>query len=125
MKKIRRILGKDQQLDVVHRRILPPEVILDGAPHGGYTVFFQSQDPAMAVGVYESSGPGTVRLRDYPHDEFCLLVKGDLVIRDAAGEEHRFRAGDSFVIPRGFEGEWVMETVIRKQFVVAAEVESE
>jgi uncharacterized cupin superfamily protein len=125
MKKIRRILGKEQALEVTHKRILPQEVILAGAPHGGYTVFFQGREPAMAVGVYESSGPGAVHLRDYPHDEFCLLVKGDLVIRDMSGEEHRFRAGDTFVIPRGFEGEWIMETVIRKQFVVAADVEAE
>jgi len=76
-------------------------------------------------GVYESSGPGTVRLRDYPHDEYCLLAKGNLVIRDANGEEQRFRAGDSFVVTKGFNGEWIMETVIRKQFVVAEDVEAD
>ncbi|MGH6938217.1 hypothetical protein [Hypericibacter sp.] len=42
----------------VHRRILPPEVIVEGAPHGGFTTFFSSSNPPMTVGVYESVGTG-------------------------------------------------------------------
>jgi EutQ-like cupin domain len=48
----------------------------------------------------------TLRLRHWPIDEFMHLLKGSVVLTDSSGHGHTYSAGDSFVIPRGFDGEW-------------------
>lgn len=73
----------------------------------------------LRVGVWEGE-PGTLQLTDYPFDEFCLIVAGELVVTGTGGKPLIFRAGDSFIIPKGFSGTWEMKTKVRKQSVLVA-----
>lgn len=48
----------------------------------------------------------TLRLQHWPIDEFMHLLKGSVVLTDASGHSQTYTTGDSFVIPKNFDGEW-------------------
>ncbi len=87
-------------------------------PTGAGRELFAAAKGALRIGVWEG-GPGILRLTNYPHDEYCLMVSGQVVVTDEAGHKSTFRAGDSFVVPKGFSGSWDMKTKMRKQYAYA------
>jgi uncharacterized cupin superfamily protein len=86
-------------------------------PKGGARELFAAATSGLRIGVWEG-GPGILRLTNYSHDEYCLMISGEVVITDEAGHTEAFRTGDSFVIPQGFSGVWDMKTKMRKQYVM-------
>jgi len=60
-----------------------------------------------------ASSPGAWRVR-YTEHEFCHVLSGALRISNDAGSSWSFVAGDSFVVPAGFEGTWeVLEETVK------------
>jgi uncharacterized cupin superfamily protein len=60
-----------------------------------------------------ASTPGAWRVR-YTEHEFCHVLSGRMRIVSGAGDEWTFGAGDSFVVPAGFEGTWeVLEDAVK------------
>ena len=51
-------------------------------------------------------------------EEYCFIKEGELVITDEDGTVTTHKAGDSFVIPRGFNGVWDMKSKIVKDYVI-------
>ena len=62
------------------------------------------------------SGPGILRTDGYPHDEYCLVLEGHLVITNRSGGREEFSPGDTFVIPKGWTGTWNMTARFKKQY---------
>jgi uncharacterized cupin superfamily protein len=79
---------------------------------------FYSND--LRVGVFEGR-PGIAKVTNWPHDEFITLILGDVVITDAAGKRQSFHSGDSFVLPRGFNGTYEAKTNMREIYVFGPE----
>jgi uncharacterized cupin superfamily protein len=77
---------------------------------------YLSKDKKYSVGIWES-GPGVLKVNDYPQDEYCLIITGDLVITNASGSRQEFHPGDTFVIPKGWVGTWEMKSRLKKQEV--------
>jgi uncharacterized cupin superfamily protein len=77
---------------------------------------YVAADRKFTVSLWES-GPGVLRTSGYPHDEYCLVLSGDLVITNESGSRREFHPGDTFVIPKGWVGTWDMKTRFKKQFV--------
>lgn len=67
-------------------------------------------------GIWESE-VGKWRI-SYTEEEFCHLLKGISIVTDEDGESVTLRAGDSFVIPRGFKGSWEVVEVSRKEYAI-------
>lgn len=66
-----------------------------------------------------AAGAGRWRVVYEPHEEeFCVLLEGEVELTDAAGTVQRFGAGDAFVVPGGFEGEWRNLTPVRKHYAI-------
>jgi uncharacterized cupin superfamily protein len=86
-------------------------------PSGAARELFAAANSGLRIGVWEG-GPGILRLTNYPHDEYCVMISGEVVVTDAAGHKETFRSGDSFVIPHGFSGSWDMKTKMRKQYAM-------
>lgn len=95
-----------------------PERLREGQPQprtwNGYTdpsgQFFAGQWAAEAGRwevVYEAH-----------EEEFCVLLEGEVRLTDAAGRVQHFRAGDAFVVPGGFRGEWCNLTPVRKHYAI-------
>lgn len=82
----------------------------------GYN-FYTDGTKQLISGVWECTA-GVVAIKDFPSDEFCILLSGSVVITDAAGKAETFGAGDAFMIPKGFNGTWNMPVTVRKYYVI-------
>ncbi|MBI3799030.1 MAG: DUF861 domain-containing protein [Deltaproteobacteria bacterium] len=98
----------------------PKEMVVpgDGAFDGSYTssIEYRSEDRKFTVALWES-GPGVLKTDAYPHDEYCLVLAGHLIVTNRSGRREEFGPGDTFVIPKGWAGTWNMTTRFKKQYV--------
>jgi uncharacterized cupin superfamily protein len=72
------------------------------------------------VGVWEA-GESKTYLENYPFTEYVLMISGHLVVTNDNGTQHEFKAGDTFVIPKGFSGIWDIRERMKKQMVQIGE----
>ena len=77
---------------------------------------YASDDEKFFAGVWEAE-PGCWKIR-YTEHEFCRILAGRSILRDSDGNEYRLGAGDDFVIPAGFEGEWEVIETTRKLYAI-------
>ncbi len=75
-----------------------------------------SGDVAVRVGVWEA-GESKTYLENYPFTEYVLMISGHVVITNDDGSMNEFKAGDTFVIPKGFSGVWDIRERMKKQMV--------
>jgi uncharacterized cupin superfamily protein len=73
-------------------------------------------DTVVRIGVWEA-GVSKTKLLDYPFTEYVLMISGHLVITNDDGSELDFRAGDTFVMPKGWTGIWDIREHMKKQMV--------
>jgi uncharacterized protein len=101
---------------LTERGAYPPELRV-GDFDGAYklaTVFKSALYPANKVAFWESE-PGI--LKAYPMDEFIYVLEGHLVTTDSDGTQREFKAGDAFILPKGWVGTWDMKTHFKKLLV--------
>ena len=95
---------------------LPAEKLLAGNPKQRLWVQYQDPSGRFCAGVWASeTGKWKVR---YTEEEYCRMLEGTSVITDDKGVRVTLRAGDEFVIPRGFTGTWEVVEPTRKRFVI-------
>ena len=70
----------------------------------------------VKVGVWEA-GVGKSVIRDFPFTEYVLMVSGSVIVTDKDGTSRVFSTGDTFVIPKGWSGEWDIQSRMKKQIV--------
>jgi uncharacterized cupin superfamily protein len=90
--------------------------LLAGKPEQVATNFFTDATGQFFAGHWEST-PGRWKVR-YTENEFCHLTRGRVRIESAQGTKHEFKAGDSFVVPAGFEGVWEVVETTSKLYAV-------
>ena len=100
--------------------VVPGQKAFDGS-YTGLTEY-QSEDRKFTVALWES-GPGVLQTDAYPHDEYCLVLEGHLIITNRSGSRAEFNPGDTFVIPKGWAGTWNMTTRFKKQYVAVEEMQ--
>jgi len=93
-----------------------PEKCVRGQPQQRTWHYFTSGDEKFFAGVWEAE-PGCWHIQ-YTENEFCQILSGRSILRDAEGREQVVRAGDSFVIPAGFRGQWDVLETTRKIYVI-------
>ena len=81
----------------------PSEMVVPGggAFDGSYKSLteYRSEDRKFTVALWES-GPGVLKTDGYPHDEYCLVLEGHLIVTNRSGRREEFNPGDTFVIPK-------------------------
>ena len=82
------------------------------------TVENHYSDPSgqFHAGIW-SGGCGRWRVKYHEH-EFCTLLEGYVRLADLQGDSVELYAGDHFVIPAGFEGEWQVLEPARKTYAI-------
>ena len=55
----------------------------------------------------------------YGEDEFIVLLAGKVKLTPTGGKGKTYKAGDAFVIPKGFVGTWETLEPIRKYYAIA------
>ncbi|MBY6092529.1 cupin domain-containing protein [Maritimibacter alkaliphilus] len=91
-----------------------PEKVIAGDPV--FTTWNLVEEDGLYAGIWEST-PGTWRI-SYDEWEYCRLICGVSILTEEGGASVTLRAGDSFVIPRGFRGTWQVVETTRKDYVI-------
>lgn len=95
---------------------LPAEKLIDGNPKQTAWTQYTDDTGKFFAGVWRSE-PGKWRV-SYTEEEYCCLLEGVSVIESSGGVAVTIKAGDSFVIPRGFVGTWEVIERTTKRFVI-------
>jgi len=77
---------------------------------------YTSRDGTFFSGIWEAE-PGCWTI-NYTEDEFCQILAGRSILRDEQGNQRELKAGDNFVIPAGFTGQWEVQETTRKIYVI-------
>jgi len=96
---------------------LEKENVIEGNPTETGHSFFTDETGKLTSGVWECT-PCTSQIDSYPVDEFCYIISGTVIITDGDGHAETFKAGDSFVIPKGMPCTWHMPETTRKYYVI-------
>ena len=78
----------------------------------------------IMVSVYEA-GPGKVRIDGSVYDEFITILEGRLILTPDSGGEYEYKAGESLIVPKGYQGGWEMPERYRELIVVDTEFMNE
>jgi uncharacterized cupin superfamily protein len=88
-----------------------------GKPRESGYNFYTDSTRQLIAGLWICT-PGTVRIENFPTDEFCILLEGTVVITDTDGHVVNLGPGDGFIIPKGFNGTWEMRVTVKKYYVI-------
>jgi len=87
--------------------------------HGGQsnseTIIFEGEN---IVSVWDSSPARLVFDAPTTYDEFVIVLKGELILTDNAGNAVTYKAGEMFMLQKGFLGTWEMTEDYRELIVV-------
>lgn len=93
-------------------RVIAPE----GATSAAAFAFIGAEEP-MLVGV-ASYDKVELELRDWPFDEVMVFLEGELEITSKSGKVTVVKAGDTIVMPKGFNGHWRQLQPIKKLSII-------
>lgn len=93
-----------------------PEKLVSGSPRQTAWNLYTDASGKFFTGIWQST-PGKWRI-SYTEEEYCQLLEGVSIITDAGGRAVTLKAGDRFVIPRGFAGTWEVVETTRKIYVI-------
>ncbi|MFK8399949.1 cupin domain-containing protein [Pseudomonas sp. BGr12] len=83
-----------------------------GAKAKGLRVF-ESTDGKLSSDFAEYEKV-TLKLKDWPIDEYMYIIEGELKISDEQGNTKIYGPGDSFMMPKGFSGTWQVLSKLKK-----------
>ena len=84
-----------------------PEASVTSAPA------YRSTDERWQVDVSRYD-PVALKLVDWPIDELMYIARGQVEITSPQGASLIYRSGDSFLMPKGFTGNWIQSGPIEK-----------
>lgn len=91
--------------------------VLSGDPREIHRNLYDGDDGRFASGVWQCT-PGVVAMKDWPYEEFCVLLSGRVIITPDGGAAREYRTGDALVLPMGFTGTWDIRETVRKYYAV-------
>jgi uncharacterized cupin superfamily protein len=89
-----------------------PSWIIEGNPIARNKVLSSSVDGTASTLIWDCTAGRFNWFYDV--DETIYVIEGGVVIRDEAGLQRRYNAGDSIFFPAGARAEWHVEKYIRK-----------
>ena len=93
------------------------EMLQSGDPRERGRSFYADQTGQLDAGVWHCE-PNRHVLEPSPYDEFVYLLEGHIDVIDEEGAVETFKAGDSFMMPRGCKCTWDVKEPVRKLYVV-------
>lgn len=113
---IDQVVSFDEQPVPMGAFVTPSERLLKGDPKQAIATYVEGEEGRLIAGLWQSE-PG--KWKAVPgRREFCYIISGDVIISDAKGGQKRYRAGDSFMLPYGFDGYWEVVETCQKYYVI-------
>ena len=78
-----------------------------------------SPNGQMETGIWECT-PGRFTADRSQHAEICHLLTGRVTLHNGDGTEQEIGAGEMFVLPLGWRGEWTIHEQTRKIYTMVA-----
>lgn len=97
---------------------LPTATLLQGQPVGLDHAYYERAEAGVKAGIWRSCG--YVEFYDsYPCDEFMLVLEGEVTVENESFSE-TYKAGDAFLIPKGFRGTWRQPGDMLKYYMIVS-----
>ena len=96
---------------------IPPESLESGDPQERGRSYYADQTGQLDAGVWACE-PNRHVIDAAPYDEFVYLMEGRVDVIDDQGKVDTYKAGDSFIMPRGCKCTWDVKEAVRKLYVV-------
>lgn len=121
-------MQKPQKLDpngptgtLEHISVVDPATVIDGKAVETGASYMGEKTDALLVGVWDSTPYAEVFSDEgYPADEFCQVLSGSVTLTCEDGTSQTFSAGDSYIVNKGWCGEFRVNEPFRKYYVMAA-----
>jgi len=93
----------------------PAEMVLKGTNEHAMKVLHKGE---FVVTVYAAE-PALIDISyPYPYDEFVFVLEGEVTLTSRDGEKQTYKVGESFVVPKGWQGTWDMPSKFREMIIV-------
>ena len=92
---------------------------IEGEQREAALALWTSADGKMETGVWECT-PGRFTADRSDHAEICHLLTGRVTLHNADGTAQEISAGEMFVLPLGWRGEWTIHEQTRKIYTMVA-----
>ena len=96
---------------------MPQELLHSGAPIQTGHTYHDTANGVFTCGVWDCT-PYEQLSAPYSVDELMVVLEGSIVIEHESGQVDRFRAGDSFILPRGTPCIWRQDEYVRKFWAI-------
>ena len=96
---------------------ITPDMVKAGEPKECGRSLYADQTGQLDAGVWECE-PNRHAIEAAPYDEFVYLLQGHIDVIDDEGGVESYKAGDSFMMPRGCKCTWDVKEPVRKLYVV-------
>ncbi|MBY6058754.1 cupin domain-containing protein [Leisingera daeponensis] len=108
----------DANLDMKPSNYVDPKIVVEGEAKERAQIYHTSADKKFVAGIWECTAC-IERLIDYPADEFMTVLSGSVTLSDLDGNNPQtYSKGQSFVMPKGWNGLWAMKGTFRKYFIM-------
>ena len=93
----------------------PEGTVLSGANKHWQKVVHKGD---FVVALYESM-PALIDVSyPFPYDEFVTVLEGRVILTSLSGEKQTYEVGDSFLVPKGWQGTWDMPVKFREMIII-------
>ena len=92
---------------------------IEGEQQDAAKALWTSPDGRMETGVWECT-PGRFTADRSQAAELCHLLSGRVTLHNGDGSAREIAAGEMFVLPLGWRGEWTIHEQTRKIYTMVA-----
>ena len=96
---------------------MDPKSLVSGNPMQRGHIYHEHPNIGYMTGVWDCT-EFVDQMGPYQVDEFMLLLEGELFLDLPDGKTIHIKAGDAFVIPKGFVCQWRQPGYVRKIFMI-------
>ena len=93
----------------------PKGVVLSGANEHWQKVVHKGD---FVVALYESEAALIDVSYPFAYDEFVTVLEGKVILTSLSGEKQTYGVGDSFLVPKGWQGTWDMPVKFREMIII-------
>lgn len=95
----------------------PKPTSIAGDQQEATLVLWTSPDGRLETGIWECT-PGRFTADRSQNSEICHLLTGRVTLHNGDGTEQEISAGEMFVLPLGWKGEWTIHDQTRKIYTM-------
>ena len=99
---------------------MDPNNLISGNPIQRGHIYHENPNIGYMTGVWDCT-EFVDQMGPYPVDEFMLFLEGELFLDVPNGKTVHIRAGDAFIIPKGFVCQWRQPGYVKKIFMIVDE----